>query len=72
MKNLVIQWLILKIDETTAKNGRPAFSVDSPPKVRLEDELLFSDPSAAHDTLAFYCTMLGHEEIPVSVASIEN
>ena len=30
------------------------------------------DPSAAHDTLAFYCTMLGHEESRVSVADIEN
>ena len=54
------------------KNGRHAFSVDSPPKVRLEDRWLFSDPSAAHDTLPFYCTMLGHEESRVSVAYIEN
>ena len=30
------------------------------------------DPSAAHDTLAFYCTMLGHDESRVSVADIEN
>ena len=34
MKNLEFQWLILKINETVAKNGWHAFSVDSPPKVK--------------------------------------
>ena len=30
------------------------------------------DPSANHDTLQFYCTMLRHDESRVSVADIEN
>ena len=30
------------------------------------------DPSAAHDTLDFYCTMSGHDESRVSAADIEN
>ena len=30
-------WLILKIDDTVAKNGRHACTVDAPPEVRLED-----------------------------------
>ena len=72
MTNLEFQRLILKIDETAAKNRRHAFVIDSPPKVRLEDKKLLSDPSAAHDTLAFYFTMLGHEQSRVLVADIEN
>ena len=45
---------------------------DSPLLVTLDDGYLFSNPSAAHDTLLFYCTMLGHDEARVSVADIEN
>ena len=30
------------------------------------------DTSATHDTLQFYCPMLGHDESRVSVANIEN
>ena len=30
------------------------------------------DTSATHETLQFYCPMLGHDESRVSVANIEN
>ena len=72
MKNLEFQWLTLKIDETATKIRWHAFAVDSPPKVRLEDRSLFMDPSATHDTLQFYCTMLGYEQSRILVAYIEN
>ena len=61
-----------KLTKRRQKNRWHAFAVDSPPKVRLEDGSLFMDPSATHDTLQFYCTMLGYAESRVSVADIEN